>query len=62
MVVQFLDSVAGAPVYVNPDCVLAMRPDAEDPHRLTVVKLSDGETIRVQGEHTEVADKLARTR
>jgi hypothetical protein len=57
-----MDTVAGIPVYVNPEYVLTLRPDPTDPTRVTMVKLSDGETFRVRGEHTEVADKLARTK
>ena len=32
-----------------------------DLDRVLIVKLSDGETVRVRGEHREVAEKLART-
>jgi hypothetical protein len=60
MIVQFLDSVAGSPVYVNPAYVVSLRPDPADPDRLTVVKIRDGETVRVRGDHKEVADKLSR--
>lgn len=60
MVVQFTDSVAGTAVYLNPEYVTSLRPDPVDPHQVTIVKLSDGESIRVHGEHREVADKLAR--
>jgi hypothetical protein len=61
MIVPFMDSVAGTAVYINPAYVVILRPDPADPHRITMVKLSDGESIRVQGEHQEVADKLTRT-
>jgi hypothetical protein len=60
MIVQLMDSVAGTPVYLNPAYVVALRPDPGDPHRVTLVKLSDGEAIRVLGEHGEVAEKLTR--
>lgn len=60
MIVQFMDSVAGTAVYLNPEYVVSLRPDPADPTRVTLVKLSDGESIRVRGEHSEVADKLAR--
>ena len=60
MIVQFTDSVAGTAVYINPAYVVTLRPDAADPHRVTMVKLSDGETFRVRGEHQEIADKLLR--
>jgi hypothetical protein len=58
MIVPFIDSVAGAPVYVNPQFVLWMRPDPDDISHVTVMKLQDGETVRVLGEHTDVAEKL----
>jgi hypothetical protein len=61
MIVQLMDSVAGVPVYINPTYVMTLRPDPADPTRVTMVKLSDGETFRVRGEHPEVAEKLART-
>ena len=32
-----------------------------DPLHVTLVKLEDGETIQVRGEHTDVADKLSRS-
>jgi len=62
MIVEFMDSVAGTAVYLNPAYVVSLRPDPGDPTRVTMVKLSDGESIRVVGEHREVADKLARVR
>jgi hypothetical protein len=57
MIVQFVDSVAGTAVYLNPGFVVTVRlaPAALD--RVSLVKLRDGETIRVQGDHREVADK-----
>ncbi len=57
-----MDTVAGTAVYINPEYVLTLRPDPADPTRVTLVKLSDGETFGVRGEHSEVADILARTR
>lgn len=59
MIAEFFDSAAGIPVYINPAHVVAMRPDLEDPHRVTLIKLQDGESIRVLGEHSEVAERLA---
>jgi hypothetical protein len=47
-------------VYVNPTYVVSLRPDPMDPQRVTMPKLSDGESIRVVGDHETVADKLAR--
>ncbi len=61
MIVPFVDSVSGTPVYINPDYVVALRPDPSAVDRVSIVKLRDGESIRVQGDHQEVADKLART-
>jgi hypothetical protein len=58
MIVQFQDSVTGTPVYINPAFVATFRPDPEDPERATDVKLRDGETLRVIGDHREVANKL----
>ncbi len=60
MIVPFMDSIAGTAVYVNPEYVVTLRPDPEGPERRSIVKLSDGESIRVNGEHHEVAGKLAR--
>ena len=60
MIVEFTDSVAGTPVYINPDDVVTLRPDPENPTDVTEVKLKDGEVIRVHGDDEEVADKLGR--
>jgi hypothetical protein len=60
MIVPFVDSVAGTAVYINPDHVVALRPDPAVPGRVSIIKLRDGESIRVEGDHQEVADKLAR--
>ena len=59
MIVPFADSAAGTAVYINPTYVVSVRPDPEAPTRVSVIKLSDGETIRVHGDHEMVADKLA---
>ena len=59
MIVEFTDSESGVSVYINPAFVVSMRPDAADPTRVTDVKLRDGQTIKVFGDHREVADKLA---
>jgi hypothetical protein len=58
MIVQLIDTVAGAPVYINPEHVVSLRPDPDDPDELSVVKTRDGETVRVKGAHDEVARKL----
>ena len=61
MIVQFFDTDAGTAVYINPEYVVTLRPDPAEPERISVVKLRDGETFRVQGTHVEVATKLSRT-
>ena len=61
MIVQFFDTDAGTAVYINPEYVVTLRPDPAEPERISVVKLRDGETFRVQGTHMEVAAKLSRT-
>ena len=58
MIVPLMDSVAGIAVYVNPDHVVTLRPDPSDPDHVSVVKIRDGETIHVRGDHREVAAKL----
>lgn len=58
VIVEFIDNVTGAAVYINPAYVVSLRPDPADPADVTLVKLEDGETIRVRGNHKEVADKL----
>ena len=60
MIVPFMDGNTGTAVYINPAYVVTLRPDPVDLDRISVVKLEDGETIRVLGEHREVPDKLAR--
>ena len=62
MIVPFTDSVTATAVYINPAFVVSIRPDPADPTRVTLVKLQDGESIRVHGEHREVAEKLAPSR
>jgi len=62
MIVPFTDSVTGTAVYINPEFVIAFRPDPAHPEEITMLKLSDGESLRVNGHHREIADKLARTR
>lgn len=58
MIVQFVDSVAGTPIYINPAYVVSMRPDPANPDEVTLVKIRDGESIRVRGAHEEVAKRL----
>jgi hypothetical protein len=59
MIVKFTDGVTGTAVYINPAYVMTLRPEPADPLNLTVVKLADGETLQVRGEHTAVADRLS---
>lgn len=60
MIVQFMDVATGTAVYINPAYVVSLRPDPADPDHVSIVMLRNGESIRVKGEHREVADKLAR--
>jgi hypothetical protein len=60
MVAEFIDSVTGTPVYINPTYVVTFRPDPTDPTKVSLLKLQDGESIRVRGEHRQVAEKLAK--
>jgi hypothetical protein len=41
--------------------VVTVRPDPADVDRVSIVRLRDGESLRVLGDHREVAEKLART-
>jgi hypothetical protein len=58
MVVQLIDTVVGAPLYINPDYVVSVRPDPADPDHVSIIKISDGESFRVRGSHEEVASRL----
>ena len=60
MIVQMTDIATGTAAYINPTYVVTLRPDPADPDHLSIVRLRDGESIRVKGDHREVADKLAR--
>jgi hypothetical protein len=60
MIVPLIDSVTGTAVYINPAYVMTLRPDPADPDHITIVKVRDGESLRVRGEHQEVAGRLAR--
>ena len=60
MVIQFTDVATGTAAYLNPAYVMTVRPDPADPDHVSVVRLRDGESIRVKGDHREVAEKLAR--
>jgi hypothetical protein len=60
MIVQMVDAVAGTVVYVNPEYVVSLRPDPADPDNVSIVKISDGETMRLRGSHNEIAARLTR--
>jgi hypothetical protein len=60
MIVPLIDNVTGTAVYINPAYVMTLRPDPVDPDHITIVKVRDGESLRVRGEHQEVASRLAR--
>jgi hypothetical protein len=60
MIVQFIDASIGTTVYINPAYVVSLRPDPADPDHNSLIRLRDGETVRVKGDHREVAAKLAR--
>jgi hypothetical protein len=59
MVVPFTDTAAGTTVYINPSYVVSLRPDPAEPDQVSIVRLRDGESIRVKGDHRDVASKLA---
>ena len=61
MIVAFAEAVSGVPVYINPSFVVSLRPDPAEPEHTTVVRLSDGETLRLRGGHGDVAARLSRT-
>ena len=58
MIVQFIDASIGTTVYINPTYVLSLRPDPSDPDHVSIIRLQDGESIRVKGDHREVAEKI----
>jgi len=60
MITQFIDTVTGTTVYINPTYVVSLRPDPADPDHISIVRLRDGESIRVKGDHREVAETLAK--
>lgn len=59
MIVQMIDVATGTAAYINPTYVVMLRPDPADPDHISIIKLRDGESVRVKGDHREVADKLA---
>jgi hypothetical protein len=61
MIAQFMDTVTGTAVYLNPAYVVALRPDPADPDHVSIIQLRNGESVWGGGDHREVADRLART-
>ena len=58
MIVPFFEATSGVAIYVNPAYVISVRPDPADPDRTSIVKLSDGETVRLRGGHDDIATRL----
>jgi hypothetical protein len=61
MIVPFFEITTGVAIYINPAFVISLRPDPADPERSSVLKLSDGETLRIRGSHDDVASRLRKT-
>ncbi len=61
MIVRFADANTGTPIYINPEYVMSLRPDPVKIESGSIITLRNGETIRVEGDHEEVAARLART-
>jgi hypothetical protein len=60
MIVPFFEATSGVAVYINPAFVISLRPDPADTDRTSLVKLSDGESLRIRGDHHDVAARLSR--
>lgn len=60
MIIPFQDSTSGAAIYINPEYVVTLRPDPGQPDAVTQVKLSDGESFKIRGDHRDVAGRLSR--
>ena len=60
MIVPLRDAVTATTVYINPSYVVTLRPDPVDPDHVSLVRLRDGESIRVSEDHHSVFDKLAK--
>jgi hypothetical protein len=60
MIVQLFEAASGTSIYINPVFVISVRPDPADPDNVSIVKLSDGESLRVRGGHDAVAARLNR--
>ena len=44
MIAQFMDSVAGTAVYINPAYVVTLRPDPAEPDHVSIVKVRAPQT------------------
>ncbi len=60
MIVPLKDAVTATTVYINPSYVVTVRPDPLDPDHISLVRLRDGESIRISEDHRNVFDKLAK--
>jgi hypothetical protein len=60
MIAPFFEATSGVALYINPAFVITVRPDPADPERTSVVKLSDGETLRLRGGPDDIASRLGR--
>jgi hypothetical protein len=60
MIAPFFEATSGVAIYINPAFVISLRPDPVDPERTSIVKLSDGESLRIRGGHDDVAARLSR--
>ena len=60
MIVRFADANTGTPIYINPEYVMSLRPDPVKIESGSIITIRNGETIRVEGAHEEVAARLAR--
>ncbi len=59
MLKEFTASVSNTSVHVNPDHVLCVLPEPNDPENISVMILDvPNERIAVNGNHQEVAKKL----
>ena len=59
MMVPFTEVMTATTVYINPAYVMTVRPDPADPDHRSIVRLEDGESIRVNEDHRKTFDKLA---
>jgi hypothetical protein len=60
MIVPFFEATSGVAIHINPAFVVSLRPDPADPERTSIVKLSDGESLRIRGGHDDIAARLSR--